>query len=71
LEGNVEEGRQVLRQLLSERLRFTPRPTRGYDITGTLALGGILAAVVDDAPQDGGHRNWCPRGGLHGLTSRA
>src|SRR5262249_48768202 len=40
LEGNVEEGRQVLRQLLPERLRFTPRPTRGYDITGTLALGG-------------------------------
>jgi hypothetical protein len=51
LEGNVDENRQVLRQLLPERLRFTPRPTRGYDITGTLALGGILAAVVDDAPQ--------------------
>jgi hypothetical protein len=69
LEGNLDEGRQGLRQLLPERLRFTPRPTRGYDITGTLALGGILTAVVDDpqalGPQElvppEGHARYAPQ----------
>jgi site-specific DNA recombinase len=48
LAGNLDEARQVLRQLLPGRLRFTPRKVAGYEITADLALGGILATVVDD-----------------------
>jgi site-specific DNA recombinase len=62
LEGNLDEGRQVLRQLLPERLRFTPRATRGYEITGTLALGGLLSAVVEDGPQVWGPQELVPPG---------
>jgi hypothetical protein len=48
LAGNLDEARQVLRQLLPGRLRFTPRKVAGYQITADLALGGLLATVVDD-----------------------
>jgi hypothetical protein len=48
LEGNLDEGRQVLRQLLPGRLRFMPRPATGYEISGEVGLGGLLTAIVED-----------------------
>jgi DNA invertase Pin-like site-specific DNA recombinase len=39
LEGNLHEARELLRRLLPQRLRFTPRPVGGYEITGPVALG--------------------------------
>jgi hypothetical protein len=50
LAGNVDEARGVLRQLLPERLRFTPRQEGGYQITGHVACDGLFTALVDDGP---------------------
>ena len=69
LAGNLDEGRQVLRLLLPDRLRFTPRPTHGYEITGTLALGGLLSAVVEDR-QAWGPQELVPPEGFGGLWQR-
>ena len=49
--GTVEEARQLLRQLLPRRLRFTPREEGCYEITGDVALGGLIAAAVGASPQ--------------------
>lgn len=64
LEANPDEARQVLRQLLPGRLRFTPREAGGYEITGEAAPGGLVATVVD------GTLRWCPRGDSHSFGAR-
>jgi hypothetical protein len=50
LRRNVEEGRAVLRALLTEPLRFTPiveERRRGYLFEGRIALDRLLAGVVE------------------------
>jgi hypothetical protein len=54
LAGNLDEARQVLRQLLPERARAGG----GFEITADAALGGVVAAIVD------GPQFLVPPGGL-------
>jgi hypothetical protein len=65
LEANPDEARQVLRQLLPGRLRFTPREAGGYEITGEAAPGGLVATVVAGSlavvPPGGFERLWSPQ----------
>lgn len=53
LTRDIEAGRQVLKLLLTEPLRFTPvvdERRRGYQFTGTIGLDRILAGVVELPP---------------------
>jgi site-specific DNA recombinase len=63
LTRDVESGRDVLRTLLLEPLRFTPveeSGRRGYRFTGAVALDHIIGGVITDA-------GW-PRNPIHADT---
>jgi hypothetical protein len=50
LTGDVASGREVLRTLLVEPLRFTPivdERRRGYAFEGAIALDRLVSGVVD------------------------
>jgi hypothetical protein len=50
LARNATEGRQVLRQLLEEPIRFTPFEEdgrRGYRFTGKASVGSLLGGLVE------------------------
>ena len=50
LTRNVESGREVLRALLVEPLRFTPvvdERRRGYRFTGAVALDRLVSGVIE------------------------
>ena len=54
LTRDVESGREVLRELLAEPLRFTPiedPDRRGYRFTGAVALDRLIGGVITE-------KNW-------------
>jgi hypothetical protein len=49
LTRQVQEGRQLLRELLNAPIQFTPfeeNGSRGYRFRGLLSIGGLLSGVV-------------------------